>query len=175
MQQIPTVEGPLMTSKSLSRHSNREIGGATVPDLADFPLGSLQSRAAARRLLEASVREAAGEVYPAGWSPKTAAQKAVLESSADILFFGGAAGSLKTETMLVDAARESGNPNLRAIIFRQSFPQMSDIIEKTQRLYGSMGARFVGQPTWTWTFPSGGKIRLAYSRSPAGRAETPAI
>ena len=64
--------------------------------------------------------------------------------------------------MLVDAARESGNPNLRAIIFRQSFPQMSDIIEKTQRLYGSMGARFVGQPTWTWTFPSGGKIRLAY-------------
>ena len=39
---------------------------------------------------------------------------------------------------------------------------MSDIIEKTQRLYGSMGARFVGQPTWTWTFPSGGKIRLAY-------------
>ena len=62
----------------------------------------------------------------------------------------------------MDAARESGNPNLRAIIFRQSFPQMSDIIEKTQRLYGSMSARFVGQPTWTWTFPSGGKIRLAY-------------
>jgi hypothetical protein len=45
---------------------------------------------------------------------KTAAQKAALESSADILFFGGATGSLKTETMLVDAARESGNPNLRA-------------------------------------------------------------
>jgi hypothetical protein len=43
-----------------------------------------------------------------------------LDSLADVLFFGGAAGSLKTETMLVDAARESGNPNLRAIIFRQA-------------------------------------------------------
>src|SRR5271166_2818717 len=151
-----------MNSKSLSRIGNVEIKGATVPGLADFPLGSLQSRAAVRSLLEKSVRKASCDVYPPGWSSKTAAQQAVLESAADILFFGGAAGSLKTETMLVDAARESGNPNLRAIIFRQSFPQMSDIIEKTQRLYSSMGARFVGQPTWTWTFPSGGKIRLAY-------------
>ena len=134
MRQVPTVEGPRMNSKSLSRIGNSEIKGATVPGLADFPLGSLQSRAAVRRLLEQSVRRASGEVYPPGWSPETASQKAVLESPADILFFGGAAGSLKTETMLVDAARESGNPNLRAIIFRQSFPQMSDIIEKTQRL-----------------------------------------
>ncbi len=47
-------------------------------------------------------------IRPAG-SPKTAAQKAVLESAADMLFFGGAAGSLKTETMLVDAARESNH------------------------------------------------------------------
>ncbi len=100
-------------------------------------------------------------IRPAGL-PKLQPKKPCCNHQPDILFFGGAAGSLKTETMLVDAARESGNPNLRAIIFRQSFPQMSDIIEKTQRLYGSMGARFVGQPAWTWTFPSGGKIRLAY-------------
>ena len=65
MQQTPTVEKPRMNSKSLSRNSNREIGGATVPGLADFPLGSLQSRAAVRSLLEKSVRKAAGEAYPA--------------------------------------------------------------------------------------------------------------
>ena len=47
------------------------------------------------------------EVYPPGWTPKTASQKAALESQADILLFGGSAGSLKTETILVDAARES--------------------------------------------------------------------
>jgi len=105
------------------------------------------------------------DIYPPGWSPKTAAQKNALDSSADILFFGGAAGSLKTETMLVDAARESGNPNLRAIIFRQQFTQMTDIVDKTHKLYKPMGATYVGQPSWTWTFPSGAKIRLAYISS----------
>jgi hypothetical protein len=102
------------------------------------------------------------DIYPPEWSAKTAAQKAALDSPADILFFGGAAGSLKTETMLVDAARESGNPNLRAIIFRQQFTQMTDIVDKTLRLYNAMCANYVGPPSWTWTFPSGAKIRLAY-------------
>ena len=146
-----------MKPKSLSLRKHGKIEGATVLGPADFPLGSLQSRAAARNLLRESVREAAGDVYPPGWSPKTAAQKTALESTADILFFGGAAGSLKTETMLVDAARESGNPNLRAIIFRQQFTQMTDIVDKTHKLYKPMGATYVGQPSWTWTFPSDAK------------------
>ena len=129
----------------------------------------------ARRRIERLERRAAktprasqtkyAEVYPPGWTPKTAAQKAVLESQADILLFGGSAGSLKTETLLVDAARESNNPNLRAIIFRQQLTQMSDIVDKTQRLYSPMGATFVGGPFWMWTFPSGATIRLAYISS----------
>jgi hypothetical protein len=137
----------------------------SCPRPADFPLGSVESRAAARALLTFQGNQAKtsrGDTYPQGWSPKTAAQKAALESPADILFFGGAAGSLKTETMLVDAARESGNPNLRAIIFRQQFTQMTDIVDKTHKLYKAMGATYVGPPSWTWTFPSGAKIRLAY-------------
>jgi len=133
------------------------------PRPADFPLGSLESRVAVRALLTRTNQTGTShDGYPPGWSAKTAAQKAALESSADILFFGGAAGSLKTETMLVDAARELGNPNLRAIIFRQQFTQMTDIVDKTHKLYKAMGANYVGPPVWTWTFPSGAKIRLAY-------------
>jgi hypothetical protein len=101
-------------------------------------------------------------VYPPGWSPKTTAQKAALESQADILFFGGAAGSLKSETLIVDAASESRNPNLRAIIFRQQYTQMSDLIEKSHRLFAPLGASFTGSPNPTWTFPSGAKVRFAY-------------
>src|SRR5215469_666451 len=135
-----------MKSKLFSSNKGRDFKGATAPGPADFPLGSLQSRVAARSLLRESARAALGNKYPPGWSPKTAAQKAALESSADILFFGGAAGSLKTETMLVDAAQECGNPNLRAIIFRQQFTQMTDIVDKTHKLYKPMGANFVGAP-----------------------------
>jgi hypothetical protein len=72
------------------------------PRPADFPLGSLESRAAVRAFLSTQIsktRKSQVDVYPRGWSPKTAAQKAALDSLADILFFGGAAGSLKTETI----------------------------------------------------------------------------
>ena len=153
-----------MNAKLLTGKGNDDDLPATAPCPADFPLGSPQSRAAARALVQTKKRKSEhyGDVYPPGWSAKTTVQRAVLESAADILFFGGAAGSLKTETMLVDAARESGNPNLRAIIFRQQFTQMTDIVDKTFRLYNPMGAKYVGAPSWTWTFPSGAKIRLAY-------------
>jgi len=96
------------------------------------------------------------------WQPATAAQQAALDSEADILLFGGSAGSLKTETMLMDAVSEYENPNLRAIIFRSSFTEMTDIVDKTRRLYPPLGGVFVGSPKWTWTFPSGATIRFAY-------------
>jgi UDP-N-acetylglucosamine:LPS N-acetylglucosamine transferase len=54
------------------------------------------------------------EVADTSWMPATVAQKAALDSKADILLFGGSAGSLKTETMLMDAVQEYENPNLRA-------------------------------------------------------------
>ena len=99
------------------------------------------------------------------WKPATAAQRAALDSEADILLFGGSAGSLKTETMLMDAVQEYENPNLRAIVFRSSFVEMTDLIDKTRRLYAPMGGVFVGSPKWTWSFPSGATIRFAYMKT----------
>ena len=99
------------------------------------------------------------------WKPATAAQKSALDSQADILLFGGSAGSLKTETMLMDAVQEFENPNLRGIIFRSSFVEMSDLLDKTRRLYAPFGGVFVGSPRYTWTFPSGATIRFAYMKT----------
>ena len=99
------------------------------------------------------------------WMPATLAQRAALDSEADILFFGGSAGSLKTETMLMDAVQEYENPNLRAIVFRSSFTEMTDIIDKTRRLYAPLGGAFTGSPKWTWRFLSGATIRFAYMRT----------
>jgi hypothetical protein len=99
------------------------------------------------------------------WKPATPAQKDALDSRADILLFGGSAGSLKTETMLMDAVQEYDNPNLRGIVFRSSFVEMTDIIDKTKRLYSPFGGVFVGSPKWTWTFPSGATIQFAYMKT----------
>jgi hypothetical protein len=100
-----------------------------------------------------------------GWHPATRAQQAALDSEADILLFGGSAGSLKTETMLMDAIQEYQNPNLRAIIFRASFVEMTDIIDKTRKLYTPLGGVFASSPKWKWTFPSGATIRFAYMKT----------
>ena len=97
--------------------------------------------------------------------PATEAQRTALNSTADILLFGGSAGSLKTETMLMDAVQEFENPNLRAIIFRSSFVEMTDLLDKTRRLYTPLGGVFVGSSKWTWTFPSGATIRFAYMKT----------
>jgi hypothetical protein len=99
------------------------------------------------------------------WMPATAAQEDAIASSADILLFGGSAGSLKTETMLMDAVQEFENPHLRAIIFRSSFVEMSDLLDKTRRLYAPLGGVFVGSPKWMWSFPSGATIRFAYMKT----------
>lgn len=98
------------------------------------------------------------------WQPATAAQRAALDSTADILFFGGSAGSLKTETLLMDAVQECENPHLRAIIFRSSFPEMTDLIDKTQRLYRPLGGQFNGSK-YIWKFPSGATIRFGHMRT----------
>ena len=87
------------------------------------------------------------------WMPATAAQQAALDSQADILLFGGSAGSLKTETMLMDAVQEYLNPNLRAIVFRSSFVEMTDLIDKPRRLYAPLGGVFVGPRDTPGAFP----------------------
>lgn len=101
------------------------------------------------------------------WQPKTEAQRAALDSRADILFFGGSIGSLKTATLLMDASQEYENPKLRGIIFRSSYQEMTDLVDKTREMYPPLGGEFVGPPQWTWTFKSGAKIRFAYMKTDA--------
>src|SRR5579859_5647487 len=88
------------------------------------------------------------------WWPATDMQEAALDCEAEMLFLGGAAGSLKTETLCIDAIQERLNPNFRGILFRESFPQLTDIIDKQHRLYKPLGANYNEQKK-TWFFPSG--------------------
>lgn len=66
------------------------------------------------------------------YEPQSRAQYAALNSQADFVLFGGAAGSLKSMTMLIDAAAEFRNPNLHGVIFRESYPNLQDLIRKSR-------------------------------------------
>jgi hypothetical protein len=96
------------------------------------------------------------------WNPASVAQQMALECEADILLYGGSAGSLKSETLLVDAVIEVENPNYNGIIFRQSFPELRDLVKKSLRLYPQLGGTFVKGSPMCWTFPSGATLWLGY-------------
>jgi hypothetical protein len=202
-----------MPSKSLTAKDSRNLLGATGLGPADYPLGSPESRAAARSLLDRiqkavqtnskpdaavqrleserihepkyirdqygiddpladsvdenflAIRKGgkplpplAGTVVGRKWQPKTAAQYEALQSRADISLFGGAAGSLKSATILMDAVQEFRNPNLMGVVFRESYPNLQDLIKKAYRLYS--GYPYFGEYNKTekiWRSPTNAK------------------
>lgn len=74
--------------------------------------------------------------------------------------FGGAAGSLKSETCLVDAIwRTADCPSATSIIFRRTFPELEELITRSRELYGPCGAYF-NTTAKTWNFPSGMTVKF---------------
>lgn len=96
------------------------------------------------------------------WEVRSQPQQMALDCEADILLYGGAAGSLKTETLLVAATAEIDNPNFNGIIFRASYPELADIVQKSRRLYPKLGGKFIDGNPKVWRFPSGAKITFTY-------------
>jgi len=83
------------------------------------------------------------------------------------LFLGGAAGPGKSEYLVVAPLRWVEHPSFRAILFRNTFPELQrTLIEKSRKLYPSRGATY-NEARHAWTFPSGATIEFAYLESDA--------
>ncbi|PWT80205.1 MAG: hypothetical protein C5B44_05720 [Acidobacteria bacterium] len=94
------------------------------------------------------------------WLPATPAQKAALDSEADILLLGGAAGSLKTSTMLVDMIQERDYPRMRSYFFRRTYKELEGgggAIDQALQLYPQTGATY-NASAHTWRWPSGAEL-----------------
>lgn len=77
------------------------------------------------------------------------------------LFYGGAAGGGKSDYLLVEALRQVHLPNYNGIIFRKTYPQLSEIIDRGQYLYKRAFPKVrYNDSKHVWTFPSGAKIFL---------------
>ena len=74
-------------------------------------------------------------------------------------FYGGAAGGGKSDSLLMEALRQVHLPNYRALIMRKTFPQMTELIDRSEELYPQAfpGAKFNGSEH-VWKFPKGAKI-----------------
>ena len=96
--------------------------------------------------------------------PQPGPQTVFLSSPADIAVIGGAAGGGKTMALLLEPLRHIHNPRFSAVIFRRTFPQITQeggLWEEAGNLYPQIGA-VPRKSTLSWVFPSGATIRFAH-------------
>jgi len=92
-----------------------------------------------------------------------------MSSTADITIMGGAAGGGKTFALLVEPLFHTDNPDFGAVIFRQSYPQITmegGMWDESTKLYSAvrpMPAPKVGK--LRWVFASGAKVSFAYMKA----------
>ena len=75
------------------------------------------------------------------------------------VLYGGAAGGGKSDALLMEALRQVHIPHYRGLILRKTYPQLSELIDRSRELYGAAfpRARYNGTGH-CWTFPSGAKV-----------------
>ena len=92
------------------------------------------------------------------WSPQPQ-QARFMERPEYECLYGGAAGGGKSDAMVAEALRQVQIPHYKGLILRKTYPQLSELIDKSKMLYPRAvpGARY-NNTEHTWTFPSGAKI-----------------
>jgi len=97
-------------------------------------------------------------------APQAGPQESFLASSADIVFYGGAAGGGKTHGLLLETLRHVGNPGFGAVIFRRTSPQVRNegaLWDESEKIFQGTGAE-PKESSLEWSFPSGANVKFAH-------------
>lgn len=86
--------------------------------------------------------------------------------------YGGAAGGGKSDALLIEALRQVHIPHYRGVLFRKTFRELADLVDKSRELYGMAfpRARF-NASSLVWTFPSGAKVGFDNMQDSSYRAK----
>ena len=98
------------------------------------------------------------------YRPQAGKQFEFLKNSADIIFYGGSAGSGKTYAILLDALWYHDRPGFTGIIFRRTSPQLTSpggMWYSSQEMYREFGG-VANQTSLEWKFPSGSLLKMSH-------------
>ena len=92
------------------------------------------------------------------WKPQPK-QAAFMRRCEDEALYGGAAGGGKSDALVIEVLRQVDVPHYRGLIVRKTYPQLSELIDKTMQYYRPAfpKARY-NASSHVWTFPNGAKI-----------------
>lgn len=79
----------------------------------------------------------------------------------DVVGYGGTKGPGKTHALLGEATRQTGNPHYHGILFRRTYPQLQEIIDRGTKMYARLGAQWKGD-LHRWHFPSGAIVSTGH-------------
>lgn len=92
------------------------------------------------------------------WEPQPR-QKIFMSRCEDEALYGGAAGGGKSDCAIAEALRQVHIPHYRGLILRKTYPQLSELIDRSREIYKAAfpDARY-NDTKHCWTFKSGAKI-----------------
>lgn len=92
------------------------------------------------------------------WTPQPR-QAAFMARFEDEALYGGAAGGGKSDSALAEGLRQVEIPYYRGIFLRKTYPQLTELIDRSQEIYKRAYPRAkYNDQKHVWTFPSGAKL-----------------
>ena len=99
-----------------------------------------------------------GTNAPVVWRPQPRQREFMRRPEPEALY-GGAAGGGKSDALIIEALRQVQIPHYRGLILRKTFPQLSDLVDKSLVYYRrAFPEAQYNATSHVWVFPSGAKI-----------------